>query len=141
MTVYRSEWKLPTSFAQHEFAQTLKYKRLQIGDLLSASNAEVWNHWATILKGMKWMLTSDAPLLVNPKPSWHKLSWFIEFISNIPHMSATPWRRLALPLTRVNICLHERRQKARTVQSTPPAQSTAQPDSSHREIRACAFFW
>lgn len=35
MTVYRSEWKLPTSFAQHEFAQTLKYKRLQIGGLLS----------------------------------------------------------------------------------------------------------
>ena len=35
MTVYRSEWILPTSFAQHEFAQTLKYKRLQIGGLLS----------------------------------------------------------------------------------------------------------
>jgi D-amino-acid dehydrogenase len=55
------------------------------GGQLSASNAEVWNHWSTILKGMKWMLKSDAPLLVNPKPSWHKLSWFLEFISNIPH--------------------------------------------------------
>jgi D-amino-acid dehydrogenase len=55
------------------------------GGQLSASNAEVWNHWSTILKGMKWMLKSDAPLLVNPKPSWHKLSWFVEFISNIPH--------------------------------------------------------
>jgi D-amino-acid dehydrogenase len=55
------------------------------GGQLSASNAEVWNHGSTILKGMKWMMKSDAPLLVNPKPSWHKLSWFLEFILNIPH--------------------------------------------------------
>jgi D-amino-acid dehydrogenase len=54
------------------------------GGQLSASNAEVWNHWSTILKGMKWMLKNDAPLLVKPKPSWHKLSWFLEFIGNIP---------------------------------------------------------
>ncbi len=55
------------------------------GGQLSASNAEVWIHWSTILKGIKWMLKSDAPLLVNPKPSWHKISWFAEFIANIPH--------------------------------------------------------
>ena len=55
------------------------------GGQLSASNAEVWNHWSTILKGMKWMLKSDAPLLVNPKPSWHKISWFAEFIGNLPN--------------------------------------------------------
>ncbi len=55
------------------------------GGQLSASNAEVWNHWSTMLKGIKWMLRSDAPLLVNPKPSWHKLSWFAEFIAAIPH--------------------------------------------------------
>ncbi|HAT31148.1 MAG TPA: D-amino acid dehydrogenase [Janthinobacterium sp.] len=55
------------------------------GGQLSASNAEVWNHWSTIFKGIKWMLKSDAPLLVNPKPSWHKLSWFAEFIAAIPH--------------------------------------------------------
>ncbi|WP_028999979.1 D-amino acid dehydrogenase [Azohydromonas australica] len=54
------------------------------GGQLSASNAEVWTHWSTILKGMKWMLRSDAPLLLNPKPSWHKLSWFAEFIASIP---------------------------------------------------------
>ncbi|WP_420477163.1 D-amino acid dehydrogenase [Noviherbaspirillum sp. ST9] len=54
------------------------------GGQLSASNAEVWTHWSTILKGLKWMLKSDAPLLVNPTPSWHKLSWFAEFIANIP---------------------------------------------------------
>ena len=55
------------------------------GGQLSASNAEVWNHWSTILKGLKWMLKSDAPLLLNPKPSWHKLSWFMEFLAAIPH--------------------------------------------------------
>jgi D-amino-acid dehydrogenase len=55
------------------------------GGQLSASNAEVWTHPSTLIKGLKWMLKSDAPLLVNPKPSWHKLSWFAEFISNIPH--------------------------------------------------------
>jgi len=55
------------------------------GGQLSASNAEVWNHPSPIVKGIKWMLKSDAPLLVNPKPSWHKFSWMAEFIANIPN--------------------------------------------------------
>lgn len=55
------------------------------GGQLSASNAEVWNSWSTVLKGMKWMLRKDAPLLMNPKPSWHKYSWMAEFVMNIPH--------------------------------------------------------
>lgn len=54
------------------------------GGQLSASNAEVWNQKSTILKGMKWMFKKDAPLLVNPRPDWHKLSWMTEFVSNIP---------------------------------------------------------
>jgi D-amino-acid dehydrogenase len=54
------------------------------GGQLSASNAEVWNHVSTVLKGLKWMFRSDAPLLVNPKPSWHKISWFAEFVANLP---------------------------------------------------------
>jgi D-amino-acid dehydrogenase len=54
------------------------------GGQLSASNAEVWNHASTVFKGLKWMFRSDAPLLVNPKPSWHKISWFAEFIANLP---------------------------------------------------------
>jgi D-amino-acid dehydrogenase len=54
------------------------------GGQLSASNAEVWNSFATVLKGIKWMLKPDAPLLVNPKPSWHKYSWMTEFIAGIP---------------------------------------------------------
>ena len=55
------------------------------GGQLSASNAEVWTHWSTLLKGMQWMLKSDAPLLINPTPTWHKLSWFAQFIASMPH--------------------------------------------------------
>ena len=54
------------------------------GGQLSASNAEVWTHPSTLVKGLKWMLKADAPLLMNPKPSWHKFSWIAEFIANIP---------------------------------------------------------
>lgn len=54
------------------------------GGQLSASNAETWTHPSTLVKGIKWMLKADAPLLVNPKPSWHKLSWFAEFAAAIP---------------------------------------------------------
>ena len=71
-----------TLFEKHRYAAM--ETSFANGGQLSASNAEVWTHWSTILKGMKWMLKSDAPLLVNPKPSWHKLSWFAEFIASIP---------------------------------------------------------
>ncbi|MFJ7565484.1 D-amino acid dehydrogenase [Herminiimonas sp. NPDC097707] len=53
------------------------------GGQLSACNAEVWNSVGTVFKGLKWMLKADAPLLVNPKPSWHKYSWMGEFIHAI----------------------------------------------------------
>ncbi|SEQ09663.1 D-amino-acid dehydrogenase [Faunimonas pinastri] len=58
------------------------------GGQLSASNAEVWNNTATLLKGIKWMLKSDAPLLLNPLPSWHKYSWMAEFVARIPEYRA-----------------------------------------------------
>jgi D-amino-acid dehydrogenase len=54
------------------------------GGQLSASNAEVWTHPSTLVKGLKWMLKSDAPLLMNPAPTWHKLSWMAEFVAAIP---------------------------------------------------------
>ena len=53
------------------------------GGQLSASNAETWTHPSTLVKGLKWMLKSDAPLLLNPKPGWHKLSWLAEFIASM----------------------------------------------------------
>ena len=85
-----------TLFEKHRYAAM--ETSFANGGQLSASNAEVWNHWSTILKGMKWMLKSDAPLLVNPKPSWHKLSWFAEFIASIPQYRAntTETARLAI---------------------------------------------
>ena len=53
------------------------------GGQLSASNAEVWNSVSTIFKGVKWILKPDAPLLLNPLPSWHKYSWLAEFIGQV----------------------------------------------------------
>ena len=58
------------------------------GGQLSASNAEVWNSVSTVLKGLRWMLKSNAPLLMNPSPSWHKYSWMAEFVGNIPNYRA-----------------------------------------------------
>lgn len=54
------------------------------GGQLSASNAEVWNSWGQVWKGLKWMLRADAPLLLRPAPTWHKLSWLAEFLRAIP---------------------------------------------------------
>ena len=50
------------------------------GGQLSASNAEVWNHWSSILKGIRWMVQPGAPLLLNPAPSLHKYAWMTEFL-------------------------------------------------------------
>ena len=81
------------TLAKRGFAVTLferhRYAAMETsfanGGQLSASNAEVWTHWSTLLKGLKWMLKSNAPLLVNPLPTWHKFSWFAEFIASMPH--------------------------------------------------------
>lgn len=54
------------------------------GGQLSASNAEVWTQWGQVLKGLKWMLRTDAPLLFNPSPSLHKYGWMAQFLGAIP---------------------------------------------------------
>jgi D-amino-acid dehydrogenase len=69
------------------------------GGQLSASNAEVWNQWSTVIKGIKWMLQSDAPLSVNPRPSWHKFSWMAEFLGNIPNYKANTIETARLAVT------------------------------------------
>jgi D-amino-acid dehydrogenase len=68
------------------------------GGQLSASNAEVWNHRSTIAKAAQWMLRRDAPLLVHPHPTWHKLSWFAEFVSAMPdyHLNTIALARMAV---------------------------------------------
>ncbi len=74
---------LVTLYERHRYAaMETSYAN---GGQLSACHAEVWNHGATLIKGLKWMLRPDAPLLLDPKPSWHKLSWLAGFIAAIPH--------------------------------------------------------
>ncbi|WP_420375763.1 D-amino acid dehydrogenase [Pollutimonas sp. H1-120] len=68
------------------------------GGQLSASNAEVWNNTATLVKGMRWMLTRDAPLLVNPSPNWHKYSWMAQFVRNVAN-----YRKNTVATTRLAI--------------------------------------
>ena len=54
------------------------------GGQLSASNAETWNSWKNITKGMKWMLKADAPLKFNPSFDVDKYTWIFKFIKAIP---------------------------------------------------------
>lgn len=68
------------------------------GGQLSASNAEVWNSWSTVAKGLKWMFRQDAPLLMNLKPSWHKYSWLGEFMAAIPNYRANTAKTVKLAL-------------------------------------------
>ncbi|MDE1005260.1 MAG: D-amino acid dehydrogenase [Paraburkholderia fungorum] len=75
-----------TVFERHRYAAM--ETSFANGGQLSASNAEVWNSTATVLKGLRWMLTRDAPLLLNPMPTWHKYSWMGEFLRQIPHYRA-----------------------------------------------------
>ncbi|MFD1712407.1 D-amino acid dehydrogenase [Ottowia sp. GY511] len=85
-----------TLFEKHRYAAM--ETSFANGGQLSASNAEVWTHPSTLVKGLKWMLKPDAPLLVNPKPSWHKLSWFAQFVANIPRYehNTTQTTRMAI---------------------------------------------
>ncbi|MDE8346362.1 MAG: D-amino acid dehydrogenase [Acidocella sp.] len=72
------------------------------GGQLSACNAEVWNRVSTMVKGAKWMFRSDAPLLLNPKPSWHKYSWLAEFAANIGN-----YRQNTIATTRLAIAARQ----------------------------------
>ncbi|HEY5131420.1 MAG TPA: FAD-dependent oxidoreductase [Bradyrhizobium sp.] len=80
------------------------------GGQLSASNAEVWNNTSTIIKVLRWMFRRDAPLLMNPKPSWHKYSWIGEFVADIcsyrQHTIETTW--LAIDARRHLFAIAER---------------------------------
>jgi D-amino-acid dehydrogenase len=75
-----------TVFERHRYAAM--ETSFANGGQLSASNAEVWNSMTTVLKGLRWMFTRDAPLLLNPSPTWHKYSWMGEFLRQIPNYRA-----------------------------------------------------
>ncbi len=97
-----------TVFERHRYAAM--ETSFANGGQLSASNAEVWNQLATIAKGIKWLLKSDAPLLLNLKPSWHKYSWLAEFAAQIPHYrrNTIATVRLALEARRALLAIAER---------------------------------
>jgi D-amino-acid dehydrogenase len=80
------------------------------GGQLSASNAEVWNNPSTLIKALGWVFKSDAPLLLNPLPSWHKLSWLVEFVGQVPRYRANTLAtvRLALEARRQLFAIAER---------------------------------
>ena len=40
-------------------------------------------------QGLRWLGRSNAPLLLNPRFSWHKYSWLLQFMRQIP-TAATP---------------------------------------------------
>ncbi|MFQ8431396.1 D-amino acid dehydrogenase [Amaricoccus sp. W119] len=73
------------------------------GGQLSASNAETWTQWGTVLKGLKWMLSADAPLLVNPAPTIHKIRWMMEFLSNIPSYKSNTVETVKLAIAARNV--------------------------------------
>jgi D-amino-acid dehydrogenase len=85
-----------TVFERHRYAAM--ETSFANGGQLSVSNAEVWNSAATVLKGLRWMLTRDAPLLLNPLPTWHKYSWMGEFLRQIPHYRANTVETVRLAL-------------------------------------------
>jgi D-amino-acid dehydrogenase len=73
------------------------------GGQLSASNAETWTQWGTVIKGLKWMLQADAPLLVNPAPTLHKMRWMAEFLSNIPSYKRNTVETVRLAIAARNV--------------------------------------
>ena len=50
------------------------------GGQLSVSNSDVWTTIPNLIKGVKWMFSKDAPLLMNPSPSVAKYRWITKFI-------------------------------------------------------------
>lgn len=50
------------------------------GGQISVSNSEVWTTWKNVKKGIKWMFTKDAPLLIKPSLEWRKIKWMSKFL-------------------------------------------------------------
>ena len=93
-----------TVFDQHRYAGM--ETSFANGGQLSASNAEVWNKLSTVSQRLRWMMRRDAPLLMNPSPSWHKYSWMAEFVYNIARYRANTIETVRLAIAaRAPTCL------------------------------------
>lgn len=60
------------------------------GGQFSVSNSDTWCTWRNVGKGLRWMLRSDAPLLVRPLPTLSKMRWMAGFLWNTANGS---WER------------------------------------------------
>lgn len=59
------------------------------GGQISVSNSEVWTTWSNVVKGLKWMLRKDAPLLIRPSLDFDKAIWLAKFLHNTANNDAT----------------------------------------------------
>lgn len=50
------------------------------GGQMSVCNAETWNTWKNVKKGLGWMFKKDAPLLIRPAPTLAKIKWLAGFL-------------------------------------------------------------
>lgn len=50
------------------------------GGQISVSNSEVWTTWSNVIKGIKWVFTKDAPLLIRPRLDWAQWKWMARFL-------------------------------------------------------------
>jgi D-amino-acid dehydrogenase len=50
------------------------------GGQISVSNSEVWTSWSNVKKGVKWMFTKGAPLLIRPRLDWAQWKWMAKFL-------------------------------------------------------------
>jgi len=50
------------------------------GGQVSVSNSETWTTWSNVKKGIKWMFTKDAPLLIRPRLDFKQWKWMAKFL-------------------------------------------------------------
>lgn len=50
------------------------------GGQISVSNSEVWTTWGNVIKGIKWLFTKDAPLLIRPQMDFKQWKWIAKFL-------------------------------------------------------------
>ena len=50
------------------------------GCQVSVSNSETWTTWSNVVKGIKWLLKKDAPLLIRPSMDLDQIRWIFKFL-------------------------------------------------------------
>ncbi len=50
------------------------------GCQVSVSNSETWTTWSNVVKGVRWLLKKDAPLLIRPSMDLDQIRWIFKFL-------------------------------------------------------------